>query len=462
MGFGKFLLGGLCAVGAVVAAPVVLPVAAAAGTAVAGAATAVGTAVGGVATAAGTVVGGVATAAGTTVAGTAVGTAAVGTMSAIGGAVGTAAGAVGLSSVATIAGTSAGAAAVGTITTSATIGAIGAISGAEKMMEASKTKEEAVSRYENERKIFDEVERDVNSDLEKLGTLKLNIWESFNRFINAIKKIGSIEELKELGLDEMLNFEKDELDNINDIGLKTKDIVEGGAISAIGGKLAGIATSAGITEVFASSMGIAGLHGAAAANASLAAFGGGSLASGGLGMAGGATVLQGLAFAPALAISGLFLNGKGKANLKIADETKEEVDKLAIQMNEGKQELYKLQKLSKKVYDELHKYKAWYDFFVDWLEQFVEKKENLKLLHLPKESKERSEFQKSEDGKKFLVTGQIASILKNLTSTKLITKDNENGIAKIEEESVNKEIESSDMKWEYACSRLNEEERLLI
>lgn len=453
MGFGKFLMGGLCAVGAIVAAPVVLPVAAAAGTVVAGA----GAAVTGAVAAAGTAVGGAVAAVGTAAAGTAVGGAAVGAMGAVGGAVGTAAGAVGLSSVATIAGTSAGAAAVGTIATSATVGAIGAISGAGKMMEASQTKEEAESRYKNERKLFDAVEKEVNSELENLGTLKLKIWNDLNRFKNAIEKIGNLEELKELGLDEMLHFEKDELNNINVYSLQAKDILEGGAISVMGGKLVGIATSAGITGAVASSMGIAGLHGAAAANASLAALGGGSLASGGLGMAGGAAVSQGLFFVPAFAISGLFLHGKGKANLELAKETKEEVDKLTNQMDEAKQELCKLQKLSIRIRKELYKYRGLYNFFMDWLEKFVDKEENLKLLRSLKGNNEKKTlFKESEEGKRFFVSGQISSILKNLTDTKLITEVNEKECSKVEEERVNEKIESCAKRWKQVSSKLDE------
>lgn len=460
MGFGKFLLGGLCAVGAVVAAPVVLPVAAAAGTAAVGAA---GAAVTGVAAAAGTAgaaVTGAAAAAGTAVAGTAVGGAAIGAMGAVGGAVGTAAGAVGISSVATVAGTSAGAAAVGAIATSTAVGVAGTVSGAGKMMEASQTKEMAERQYKDAREKYDMMENKVTKELEDLGELKLEIWSGFNRFTDALKKIGKPEELKELGLDEMLHFEKDELDNINAFGLQAKDILQGGAASMAGGRLIGIATSAGITSA-ASSMGIAGLHGAAAANASLAALGGGSLASGGLGMAGGAAVSQGLVFAPALAISGMFLHSKGKANLEVAKKTKEEVDNLTIQLDEAKEELCKLQNLSIDMRYALSGYRKVYNFWVDWLEKFTEKKENCELLrelsHLPKNSEERKEFEQSEDGKKFLASGMITSILKDLASTKFLEEANgDKGYKKVEEEKVNEKIERCSERWEEMKLKLNE------
>lgn len=437
MGFGKFLLGGLCTVGAIVAAPVVLPAAAAvAGTAAAAA----GTAVAG--SAVGTAVTGAVTAAGTAVAGTAVGGAAVGAMSAVGGAVGTAAGAVGLSSVATVAGTSAGAAAVGTIATSTVVGAAGAVSGVGKMKEASQTKEMAEHKYKAARKEFDVVEKKVTDELENLGELKLNIWNDLNRFVEAVKKLKAIEELRELGLDEMLHFEKGELDNINVLGLQAKEILQGGATSIVGGKLIGIATSAGISGA-ASSIGIAGLHGAAAANASLAALGGGSLASGGLGMAGGAVVSQGLVFAPTLAISGMFLHSKGKAKLEAAKETKEEVDKLTVQLGEAKQELCKLENLSVRMRHELYKYRELYDNWVARLEGFVEKfVKKVEKHKLSKEEKERL-FTTAE----VFTTGMLASILKDLASTKLLVEIDGDKMPKVDEKKINEKIEGCSKRW---------------
>lgn len=426
MGFGKFLLGGICAVGAVVAAPVVLPAAAAVGTMAAGA---------------GTAVAGAAAAAGTAAAGTAVGAAAVEAMAVVGGAVGTVAGAAGISSVATVAGTTAGSAAVGAITASTAAGVIGAASGIEKMKEASETKEIAECKYKKEREVFDKAEAEANMELESLGKLKVNIWNGFNRFVTALKKIGNPEELKELGLDEDLEFDQDELESIKEFGIQAKDILQGGVTSIAGGKLIGLATSAGFSSLSTAST-IAGLHGAAAANASLAALGGGSLASGGLGMAGGAMVTQGLAFAPALAIGGMFLNGKGKKNLELANKTKEEVDKFTIQVSEAKIELKKLQDLSIKMRKELCKYKELYDQRIDWFEEFIENNKDM--------INDKKRFKESAEGKKFWAIAQLTSILKDLTSTKLLSEVSENEDAKVEEEAVNKKISDCSDRWNCA------------
>lgn len=503
MGFGKFLLGGICAVGAIVAAPVVLPAAAAVGAAVGGTAAAAGTAIAGTAAAAGTAIAGTAAAAGTAIAGTtvggaavaagtaiagtaaaagtaitgaaatagaaiagtaaaagtaiaesAVGTAAVGAMGAVGGAVGTAAGHVGLASVATVAGTEAGAAAVGAITTSTVVGAAGAASGVEKMKEASQTQEIAVAKYNEEKKKFDNAKTLTNSELENLGKLKTEIWKGFDRFLKALKKIGTPQELKELGLDKELHFDEKELKDIQTLSITANDFLKNGIASMAGSKLIGLAASAGISSLATASTGtaIAGLHGAAATNASLAALGGGSIASGGLGMAGGAVVSQGLTFAPALAITGIFLHSKGKKNLEIANETKEEADKLTIKIKEAILELDKLRNLSKKMSEELIRYRALYNQQVDWLEGFVEREPNpLKCLNkLPKEKREEEmeKFRNSPEWKRLMATGQLASILKDLTLTQLLTGTNENEEPKVESEKVNKKIEGHAAAWE--------------
>lgn len=79
---------------------------------------------------------------------------------------------------------------------------------------------------------------------------------------------------------------------------------------AIRGTVTGIAaaaTAVGATTILgtaSSGAAIAGLHGAAAINATLASLGGGSLATGGFGIAGGLTVLGGLVIIPGIAAGG--------------------------------------------------------------------------------------------------------------------------------------------------------------
>ena len=140
MGFGKFIVGGLCVVGGIIAAPIVLPAAAAAGAVVAAGAASAAAAAGATAVAAGTAVAGAATAAGAAVAGSTVGAAVIGTGTAAAGAA-TAAGAavasstvgaavIGAGTAAAGAATAAGAAITGSTVGAAVIGAGTAAAGA--------------------------------------------------------------------------------------------------------------------------------------------------------------------------------------------------------------------------------------------------------------------------------------------------------------------------------------------
>lgn len=324
MGIGKWILGGVCAVGAVVAAPVVLPAAAAAAT-TAGAAvasSAVGTAVAGAAGA---------------VASSTVGTAVAGGMATVGSAVGTAAGAVGISSVATVAtGTAAGATAVGTIATAGAIGAASTGYGAKKMMEAKDIIDNAERKYNAKKSILDKEEKIANEALNYLGKLKLQIWSDFKEFYETIEKIKNCNIIDGNAKEESLVLSKEELDNLRAISFKAIELLNASVGSIGAGALAGIAAYGGTMAIGTASTGaaIAGLSGAAATNATLAALGGGSLAAGGLGMAGGTAVLSGLVAAPALAVGGIFIAFKGNSSiekaLEVEREAEDAIEKLEI------------------------------------------------------------------------------------------------------------------------------------
>ncbi len=414
MGFGKVLLGIGAVAGAVVFAPAAIGAIATAGAAAIATAGTAATAVGGVVTgatgAAATLVGGAATAA----ASTSVGTAAIGAMSAVGSAVGTAAGALGATTVATAAGTSAGAAAVGTIATTGAIGAGSAISGVNKLHTASNIKEEAEQIYNDARDSFDKAESATNKSLEKLGKTKVKCWNMLKDYVKLVEKISNIDFDDSLQLDESLRLDKNELENIKILSITVNDILKGGIGALTGGQLIGLAASTGFTSIATASTGtaIAGLHGAAATNASLAALGGGSIATGGGGMALGATVLNVLSIAPAVAIGGLFINKKGKNNLKNATDMLSESKKLKEEFDLAIKELNKLKKLSNKVNTSLNAYIKIMDKYYNWL--------------FDKVASESDYNNYSDDEKmKFRISFKLAVIIKNLACAELMNSENQ-------------------------------------
>lgn len=462
MGLGKFLIGAGAIVGGIVLAPVVAPVAIAAGTAAAGAAAAAGTAVAGAAAAVGTAAASTAAAVGTAAASTAVGSAIVGGASAVGaaataatsavassaigtavgsglatvgGAVGTAAGIVGLSSVATVAGTTAGATAVGTITTSATVGVAGAVSGANKMSRASKISDEAKEKYDIEYQKFCKIENSTNKSLENLGSFKIQIWNRFAEFEESFSKIQNLTIEGEAVKEGELKLDENKLQNIHLLAVSAKEVIKDGIISLTSGQLIGAAASTGISSAAVASTGtaIASLHGVAATNASLAALGGGSLASGGLGMAGGTVVANTLAFAPAMAIGGLFLNNHGNKSLKSAEEALAESQKAVAKLKTAESELKKLNLLSEKLLKTLNTYDSIFQTLLTFLKELVEREANADLYT-------------NDEIIKCYATYRLVEILYSLTTVSLF--ESKDGKTEIHKNEIIQVIEKGEEQWE--------------
>ena len=447
MGFGKILAGIGVGVGAILLAPVALPAAAAAaagtaaaavGTAAATVGTAVAsTAIGSAAVGAATAVGTAAAGAATAVAGTAVGSAAIGAattagaaatgvMAAVGGAVGTAAGAAGLSSVATVAGTSAGAAAVGTITTMGAVGVGTAAAGAEKMVRASDIEDSAVRTEKRAAEKLKHTQTVTNNALENLGREKVEDWIRLKHYVELCNKITDMPLKSEMKLDGRFVFDEMEMKHIEEAATSILEVLGQGAVTATSGQLIGLAASSGITSMATASTGtaIAGLHGAAAANASLAALGGGSLASGGLGMAGGAVVANVLTFAPVMAISGMFINSHGSKKLKNAEQNAENADTFAKAVDNACKELNALKKLSDEMLACLHNYGIHYEAeYVTWLGDLLEVKTSYR------------DFTRAEQDR-LLQSFKLTVVFRDLVCTQLVNSKTN----KVEAENVRKII----------------------
>lgn len=465
MGFGKWILGAVGVAGAIIAAPVILPMAAAgaaaagaaaaaaggamaagaaaaAGTVAAGAAAVGGAVTAGAAAAAGTVaagaaavggavattagavaagasavggaVVGAATAAGGAVASTAVGGAVVSGAAAVGSAVGSAAGAVGLTSVATVAGTTTGAAAVGTIATSGTVAVASTAVGVKNMLSAVEIVENAERNFNHKKKDLDIVESKVNGYLNSLGELKLNIWKSFYDYRDTILKIKNSKLDGDPSDNEDILISKDELDRLEELSITAIEILKIGPSSLGVGALTGVAAYGGTMAIGTASTGtaIAGLSGAAASNAAMAALGGGSLASGGLGMAGGATVLGGLVAAPALAVSGLFFAAKTNNRKKEAETVAAKAEKAITKMEQSILLLEDIGSASQQMQAQIQVLYGHYLRFFDELKRIVA---------------EETDYNKFSDDNKLTVQRSciVTKILKQLTVTNIIVKNND-------------------------------------
>lgn len=155
--------------------------------------------------------------------------------------------------------------------------------------------------------------------LGSLGALKLEMWsEDLGRFSTLFRNLKNVRIEGGVGLGELKDFaESSQLGEMEKMALKAREVVAGGIASVGSGALAGVAAYGGAMTFASASTGtaISALSGAAASNATLAWFGGGSLAAGGAGMAGGTLVLGGIVAGPVLAVGGLVLSAKARANL---------------------------------------------------------------------------------------------------------------------------------------------------
>lgn len=332
---GKFLacIGGAAV--AVVAAPVVLPMAAtaaagaaaagtaaaaAAGTAIAG--SAVGTAVAGAATAAGTAIAGsaagTAVAAGATAAGSAIaagaatatgaaaalgtaaatstiGTAVIGAGTAVGGAVATGAGIVGVSTTATAA---LGAATVGA---GLTYSGMTSVEGFSNSIEADEKIAKAKHIYKDINNKLDKAQKKSIDKMQNLNQLKVNIYANeIMESITIIEKIRNIKQTETTISEFKFKFTPEEIKEVKKTSIEASKIAKNsldglGTSAAMSSLTTGLVANFGVASTGTA---ISSLSGAAAQRATLAALGGGAKAVGGAGMAGGQVMLGGITLVP--------------------------------------------------------------------------------------------------------------------------------------------------------------------
>lgn len=423
MGIGKMLGGALCAVGAVIAAPVVLPAlgATAIGTAVTGAAAAAGTAitssavgmavgtagsaVGTAAAAAGTAVAGAATAAGVAVASSVVGTAAMGAAAAVGSGVATAAGAAGLA----VAGSEA---AIGVAVTSAAIGGATTVEGMGKLSEAHKIVKEEQARHANKQAEALRKEAEVKKVLNDLGLYKLHVWKELQRFVDLLEKIQNRPNLTGEIKNETLDLTIEDLSQIKVLSITANEALAGGILAAGTGAFVGAATSGGIiSSIGTASTGtaISSLSGAAAQKAAMAALGGGAKAAGGAGISGGLSMMRTLTVTPMLAVSGIMLNSKGKKALEDAEKIKVKVKKDIEKFDEIKSYHLKIESLCRQVQEQLTSLNNMYEQLIGRLEYIVKEKHDYRQFSY----EERKNLEK---------TTLLVKLLKKITTQNLLNE----------------------------------------
>lgn len=295
-------------------------------------------------------------------------------------------------------------------------GGVGAgAKGAVKMSQANQIIKEEKEQYDKKKEQFERTEKKCNITLEKLGTLKIDVWRDFELFTKAFERIKNKPQYSGTAANDKYSLPTTELNDIKKVSIAAVKALGASVLAAgAGGALAGGAIS-GVAAFGVASTGtaIASLSGVAATNATFAAIGGGSLASGGLGIAGGTAILGGMVAAPALAVAGVFMLIKGNSSMDKANEVKQEVATAIKSLNKSIKFLNDLNEACKSMFCELNILHKLYINKVRELSTLTDSKDNFILF--------------TEEERYLLETNiLLVKLLKTLTQVEILRMKNDN------------------------------------
>lgn len=216
-------------------------------------------------------------------------------------------------------------------------GATAGIQGGTKIASAQGKESEAKKRHEDNLAMFEDCGQLAEKSMDELGTLELEVLESFEGFVDIVsclQNAPTFDELNQAKLD-IPDFDQQELREVA-IGAKAAiGGVAGAAVGTAGGIAAAGATTTIIGALGTASTGtaIVSLNGVAATNAILAWLGGGSLAVGGGGMAVGSAVLGTATAGVSVLVAGVIVNFVGQKIEGDADELCRQVDEEEAEIN---------------------------------------------------------------------------------------------------------------------------------
>lgn len=208
--------------------------------------------------------------------------------------------------------------------------------GGTKIVSAHGKENDAKKRHEDNLATLKDCSHLAEDAMDDLGTLELEVLESFNPFVDLVAKLQNaptFDELSQAKLD-IPEFSQEDLREVA-VGAKAAlGGIAGAAVGTAGGIAAAGATTTIIGALGTASTGtaIASLNGVAATNAILAWLGGGSLAAGGGGMAVGSAVLGTATAGVAALVAGAIIDFVGH-------KLNESVEELSRQVEEEEKEI---------------------------------------------------------------------------------------------------------------------------
>lgn len=250
-----------------------------------------------------------------------------------------------------------------------------AANGVKKMKDANDTMEFAKNCHEQNMLKFEKESKTTTKNMDKLGTLELEILHSFSEFSNVFEQIKNrptFEAYSKNGV----TLPKYDGEKIKEVSVGAGVLLGGlggAGLGVAGGFAAAGATTTAVMALGTASTGtaISSLSGIAATNAIYALLGGGTLAAGGGGIAAGTAALSAATLGVGLLIGGVIFNFTGSKLSDKADEAWTQVKKAEKEINAICNYLADLRSTSNRYYETLSKVNEIYQRHLNGLKSIV-------------------------------------------------------------------------------------------
>ncbi len=313
-----------------------------------------------------------------------------------------------------------------------TVGIGAGINGINEAKEASDIMERAKKRHDKNISRYERTEKACTAEMDKLGTLEMEILSSFGHFSDLIEMIQGRPKFEEIDFGDrsLPHYDPQRLKDVSVGAGVLLGCLGGAAAGTAGGMAAAGAASAAVIALGTASTGtaIAGLSGAALSNAVFAVFGGGTLAAGGGGAALGSALFGGATLGVGLMVAGIIFALTGSKLLEKAKEAQLQVEREEKSINKACAFLDELKEISAFYRGTLEKVRRRYDSHIDFLENLLKRKTDWNMFS-------DADRQKIEN----LVL--LVSILYAMCKEKLVLKsEKDNEINTINKEGVNAQM----------------------
>lgn len=312
-----------------------------------------------------------------------------------------------------------------------------AVKGAKKMKDANDTMEAAKSRHERNMAKFEKANEETAKDMDKLGTLELEILNSFQEFSDVFEQIKN-RPIFETYSKNGVTLPKYDGEKIKEVSVGAGVILgglAGAGLGTAGGFAAAGATTTAVMAFGTASTGtaLASLSGVALTNGTLAVLGGGTLAMGGGGVAAGTAALGAATMGVGLLVGGMIFNVTGVKLSDKADKAWEQVKKAEDQINKICYYLRRLRETANNYYTTLSEVNDVYQKHLNGLKTIV----NL-LGH-----KDWNRF--SDEEKKLTEnTVLLVGLLYNMCKVELVLKaETKNDINSINTQAVKESVDNA-------------------